>query len=148
MERSRNKEYGKLSFSLMEFRQWFEQNGNTVFNQWCMSSWEKEMRPSVDRINPLGKYTFENMQVLTAKENRKKGDHEKEILWGKAVRQEDMSGKLVALYPSIKIAVRATGFNQSLISMACNGLRKQTGGYKWSFVIGNIYEKPELLSTT
>lgn len=148
-ERTRRKGLVKLTFSLEQFREWFEREqvgGRQVYNEWVMSSWKKEKRPSVDRVDPRCHYTFDNMQVITAQENRIKGDKEKELLWGNRIKQMTLDGKLIAIYPSMKAAIKITGVNQGLLSMACNGQRKQTGGYKWE-VLGNVMENPELLKS-
>ena len=84
------------------------------------------------------------MQVITAKENRVKGDAEKMVLWGKPVHQISMSGIVVAKYPNIHTAMEITGINRNNISSVLHGKRKSAGGYKWED-IGNIYENPELL---
>ena len=97
----------------------------------------------MDRINPLKGYTFDNMQVITAEENRKKGDEEKIILWGKPVCQISNSGIVIANYSSIKVASKLTNINKNNISSVLNGKRKTAGGYKWQ--LGNLYENPELL---
>lgn len=94
----------------------------------------------MDRIDCLLGYTFDNMQVITAQENRKKGDEEKIILWGKPVHQVSLSGNVVAKYPNIKKAMEMTGINRNNISSVLHGKRKTAGGYKWE-IIGNIYEK-------
>ena len=98
-------------------------------------------RPSIDRIDCLNGYQFQNMQILTAKRNRKKGDKEKIILWGKPVRQMDNNGVVVAKYPNIKKAMEITKINKNNISSVLNGKRKTAGGYCWE------YESPDLLST-
>lgn len=85
------------------------------------------------------------MQVITAKENRQKGDEEKLILWGKPICQISMSGSIIAKYPSIKVASQITGINKNNISTVLNKKRNSAGGYRWE-VIGNIYENPELLT--
>lgn len=98
----------------------------------------------MDRIDPLGGYTFDNMQVITAKENRIKGDAEKMVLWGKPVHQISMSGVVLAKYPNIHTAMQITKINRNNISSVLHGKRKSAGGYKWE-VIGNIYENKDLL---
>lgn len=103
-------------------------------------------RPSVDRVDCLNGYQFPNMQILTAKGNRQKGDAEKIILWGKPICQMDTNGMVVAKYPNIKKAMEVAKINRNNISSALNGKRKTAGGFKWKFeIIGNIYENRNLL---
>lgn len=132
--RSERKGFGELSFSMQEFRVWFEDVGCLAYNTWVMSSWKKGMRPSVDRLDCLKGYSFDNMQVITAKENRTKGDAEKLVLWGKRVQQITLESSVVRTYDSVKEASRRTGINKNNISSCCNKNRNHAGGYKWSYV--------------
>lgn len=128
LERSRNKGW-KVEFTLKEFRDWFESHGG-----WEMyAKWNKPMsKPSVDRIDPLKPYVFENMQVLTALENRIKGDKEKIILWGIPVVQIREGDEFpLAIYNNILVASQMTGINKNNISSCINGKRKTAGGYIW-----------------
>ena len=84
------------------------------------------------------------MQIITAKENRIKGDVEKMVLWGKPVCQISSTGVVVANYPNIDMAHKVTNINRNNISSVLHGKRKTSGGFKWKF--GNIYENPELLT--
>lgn len=74
------------------------------------------------------------MQVITAKENRTKGDAEKMVLWGKPVHQLSMSGNVVAKYPNIHTAMEITGINRNNISSVLHGKRKTAGGFKWELL--------------
>ena len=155
-ERSRRNSKNNAEFTLAEFRIWLEQtNIHRLFGRWEKCGYKTDRRPSIDRINPLRGYTFENMQVITAEENRSKGDAEenrskgdaeKIILWGKPVCQISFSGVVIATYPNIKMASQITKINKNNISSCVCGKRKTAGGYKWQ--LGNIYQNPELLSNT
>lgn len=49
------------------------------------------------------------------------------------VFQYDIEGNYITEFPSAAEADRQTGVNYSLISLCCNGKRKQAGNYQWSF---------------
>lgn len=49
----------------------------------------------------------------------------------KRVQQVSKDGKVVAEYPSMKAASRATGIRDGNISKCCNGLSKSAGGFIW-----------------
>lgn len=49
----------------------------------------------------------------------------------KEVCQIDTQGNLVAIYPSLQEAVKATGVYSPGISMCLNGTMQKTGGYHW-----------------
>lgn len=145
LERSRRNNKDNAQFNLGEFREWLSQTDiHRLYGRWQRSGYKTDRRPSVDRIDPLRGYTFDNMQVITAKENRVKGDEEKIVLWGIPIHQISMSGNVIAKYPSIKVASQITGINRNNISTVINKKRKSAGGYKWE-VIGNIYENKDLL---
>jgi len=144
-ERSKRNDRHNDEFTLGQFKTWIAQtNIDRLYQQWKKCGYKTDRRPSIDRINPLRGYTFDNMQVVTAKENRKKGDEEKIILWGKPISQISMSGNIVAKYPNIKTASEITGINKNNISSVLNGKRGCAGGYKWKHT-NYIYENPELL---
>lgn len=144
-ERSRRNNKQNHEFTLGQFREWLLQTDiHRLFWRWQECGYKTDRRPSVDRIDPLRGYTFDNMQVITAKENRIKGDEEKMVLWGKPVCQISLSGIVVANYPNIDMAYQVTKINRNNISSVLHGKRKTAGGFKWKF--GNIYENPELLN--
>lgn len=145
-ERSKRNNRQNNEFTLAEFRAFLETTDiHRLYKRWQKSDYKTDRRPSIDRIDPLRGYTFDNIQVITAEENRKKGDEEKIILWGIPVHQISMSGTIIAKYPSIKIASQITGINRNNISTVINKKRKSAGRYHWE-IIGNIYENPELLN--
>ncbi len=132
--RERCKRNGRQNdeFSVAEFRAWLTQTPiRGLFERWAKCGYQTDRRPSVDRIDPLRGYTFDNMQVITAKENRVKGDKEKGILRGKPVFQLSTSGSVIATYPSITAALKATRINN--ISDVVNGRRKLAAGFFWKF---------------
>lgn len=146
--RERSKRNGRQNheFTLGEFKAFVAQTDiRRLYERWAKCGFQTDRRPSIDRIDALRGYTFDNMQVITAKENRVKGDAEKMVLWGKPVHQLSMSGVVLAKYPNIHTAMEITRINRNNISSVLHGKRKSAGGYKWE-VIGNIYENPELLT--
>ena len=48
-------------------------NFKDIHTKWIESDMESNLRPSVDRINPLKPYTKDNIQLMTWGENKKKG---------------------------------------------------------------------------
>ena len=51
----------------------------------------------------------------------------------KPVVQMDTEGNVIADYPSVIEAQRATGINRYLIRQCCNGKQESAGGYRWKF---------------
>lgn len=57
------------------------------------------------------------------------------------VAQYTLSGKFVAVYPSIKEVERTTGISNRRVGEACRGLRKEVSGYIWKHISREEYEK-------
>lgn len=133
-ERSRRNDRRDENFTLAEFRAWLNTtNFSRLWERWKCNGYKSAERPSVDRKNCLDGYRFENMQIITSAGNRKKGDKEKIILWGKPVCQINLNDQMVAIYPNIKKAMEITGINRNNISSVLHGIRKTAGNYKWKF---------------
>ena len=96
-------------------------------------------KPSVDRIDPNKGYEMDNIQILSWRENRRKGDKEVSLKKQKPIFVCDMTGTRLKRFNSIKEAVIKLGLNQSLVSSVLGGKRNHTGGYKF------IYENSDLL---
>lgn len=139
--RSKNKSL-HLWYSLKEFQEFCFNNSKFIElyefwkNNWCKTY----LKPSIDRIDCLKWYVFENIQVMTAWENRSKWDKEKEIIWWKPIIQFDIFWNKIKEFPSIKQAVKETWLWQSGISLCLLWKRNHTWWFKWS------YQNPELLN--
>ena len=108
-----------------------------LYFEWVKSGYDKQFKPSIDRINNKIGYTYKNIHWLTWSENRYKQTMERRSRKGKVY--QIMGNKVVNIYKSQREAVLATGLSQGNMSMVLNGKKKLCGGYKWS------YENPELL---
>ena len=53
---------------------------------------------------------------------------------GKAVKQMDVNGNTIEIFPSKRSASERTGINARSISDATAGVQKTAGGYKWAYV--------------
>ena len=71
----------------------------------------------------------ENLRYLPKAEN----DSQSRDKLGKAVKQYNIEGELVKMYLSVKDASRQTNIDNGDISRACNGKRKNAGGYFWRY---------------
>lgn len=137
------------SFTKEEFRSWAVENGiEKLLYNWKQSGFDKWLSPSVNRLDDYKTYTFDNMELITWKENSKKWyGSEKNIetclkkMWlsdnirgAKKVYKISLDGDVLATYPSIWEASRQNNANQSSISKVCRGLKKHHRGFKWAFV--------------
>lgn len=140
IERSKLRKIPMPSYTLEQLQSKFinDKKFNRIFIEWVKSNYNKQFKPSLDRINCLKPYSLDNIQILTWAENRYKQRMELKIIRGKSVLMV-MGNKIIAKYKSVTDAVRKTGLSQGNISSCLHGKRITCGGYKF------IYENSELL---
>lgn len=120
-----------------EFLEWLisQKKFHKLYNNWVKSGYEKNLSPSVDRLNDYKGYSFDNIQVLTWQENMAKGHKDaKEGVnnkQNKIVLQFTKDGEFVSQYHSGMEAERQTGINNGYISNVCLGKLKCAGGFLW-----------------
>jgi len=105
-----------------------------LFDQWAMSGYQKNLIPSIDKINPLGNYCFNNIQIMTWAENNKKGRKERNITQGKRIIQLKSNGEVVKKFISITDAYKETGIDFRQISSVLCGRAKTAHGYKFEYI--------------
>ena len=81
----------------------------------------------------------ENLEWVTQSENRRHclkylNPKLRNNKLSKKTYQYDLQMNLITVFPSAKEAGRKTGIQQTNISECCRGLRKQVGGFIWSYV--------------
>lgn len=133
------KNRNSVGFTLVDFHQRFlgDKKFQRLFNEWVRSGFQKQLKPSLDRIDKSKSYSVENTQMLTWEENRFKQNMERRSRKGVVIQLRN--GVEIARYRSQREAVKQTGLRQGLISAVLNGKRTHTGGYQF------IWENPELL---
>lgn len=151
--RKRNKENFdlELPFTKEEFIQWINDNYKEKFERlfkiYVDSNCDKYLCPSIDRIDDYKSYTFDNMQLLTWKENDLKGTHGiknkvscAEVgkkYCSKTVLQYDLLENLIMTFSSTHEVERITGIDASLIARACrryqDGYSGYAKGYYWHY---------------
>ena len=87
-------------------------------------------KPSIDRIDSYGDYTFDNCRFIEFKENAMRPNIE---INSKPVLQYNLNNKFIKEYESISEAGRRTNICLVSISYVANNKRKTAGGYKWEF---------------
>ena len=134
-ERTKQKGLPEIDFTLKELHQRYlnDKHYLDLCEKWMESGFDKYFKPSIDRINPDGGYTKDNIQMVTWGENRRKGDKENAERITTAVVMYTMEGKKIKEFESIKDAVKETGISQGLITMCCQGKRNHTNGYRFKY---------------
>lgn len=127
--------FGPVGYTLQQLQARFLNDPVFVhlYERWVSLGYPRDERPSIDRRDPLGGYTMENIQMLTWGQNRAKGGAEACLTKGRAVVQMSLDGQDVATFGSIKEAAVATGASRTSIPKVCDGCRRfgHSGGYRW-----------------
>jgi len=128
-----------INYTKDEFYSWILSldNFKGLYDDWVQSDYNRWLKPSVKRVNPMLTYTLDNIVMDTFKivqdlshQDIVDGNNTKLT---RAVIQLDLNGKVIAEYFSMKHAERITGIRNSGISNACRGFSKTSGGYKWIY---------------
>lgn len=114
-----------------------------LYDNWCNCGYLKDMKPSIDRLDDSKGYSFDNIQVMTCKENIDKSrlDMRNGKLISskpqKAVVQFTKDGIFIKEFVSAYEASRQTSINQGNICQCClnKNHHESAGGFKWKFKI-------------
>lgn len=93
-------------YTKTELQEWlFNQDlFHKLYDDWVKNGYKKGLKPSVDRINDYKSYTLDNIQLMTFKENRIKGDNDRKNginnKKSKTVLQFDLNGDFIKEYYS------------------------------------------------
>lgn len=133
----------ELDFSKQELGDWADARGLAcLLKNYMMSGYQKDLNPSVDRIDDFRGYVFDNMQLVTWAENNARGRaseknknqcrHMAIRVWSKPVVQVDEKGFHIATFSSVHAIERMLGLDSSLIARACRkGVLGK--GYYWHY---------------
>lgn len=147
--RCRNKGWEQPTYTQNELTAWGmgSKKYHTLFEQWETSGFQKDLSPSVDRLDDYKTYSLDNIQLVTWKENNDKGRYWQVI--GKntknslAVDQLTEDGDFIQRFHSMMEASRVCGIDNSKIGNVCRALPikkgnrmstpKTAGGFKWRY---------------
>lgn len=133
------------NYNYEELLEWADkqQGFNELFKQWEYSDYERDLRPSCDRLDDDKPYTFDNLQIITQKENVLKGARSQKAKdnmtravqdkLGISVSKYGKDGVFIESYVSIGEAGRQNEIDQSNITKCCKGKSKTSGGYIWRY---------------
>ena len=120
----------RITYTKKELVAWLDDNGyDALFKTWEKSKFEKDLAPSLDRLDTNIGYELSNLELVTwvinlqrAREDRKNGigrmaEDNLQIV------QVNSDGELVATYNSVSDASRKTVINRGNISSASRNRR-------------------------
>lgn len=132
-------------YSLEDLSTWlYENNFKIFYDIWVQSGYQKDLKPSVDRLNDFKGYSFDNIKLTTWCDNRNKqyDDFRKNKLpnggyFGgghKAVEAINEDGTVFKEFISMAEAKRYFGLaTHANISMCCSNKKTKCAGYKWRY---------------
>lgn len=125
-------------YSRIELFNYFKEDKifNLLYRNWIKSGYNTDLIPSIDRLNDYETYSFDNIQVITWKENNRKGNLD--IINGKNNKlskevYQYKNGLFVNRFYSLADAERKTGFSKASIFLCANKKQKEHKGYQWSY---------------
>jgi len=136
-QNSKVRNYPLPNYSFNEFMEWAinKTNFNEIFENWAKSNFEKDLVPSVDRINDYISYEFGNIRLVTWKENKEKYNVDRVLglnnKQNKEVYKYSIDGKYIEKYFSVRAAARANDCYSSGIIFCYQGRLKQHKGFIW-----------------
>lgn len=138
---SKHRNHTQPTYSKDELYEWLMNNPlfHTLYQEWVDSDYNRDNKPSVDRINDFEAYTLENIRLCRFKDNYKKAHLDRvngtstSGLVCKAVIQLSMKGEYIREYHSITEVQRQLNLPHQNIVKVCQGKRKSCGGYKWIY---------------
>jgi hypothetical protein len=129
--------HGDLPYSKQELIFWLYDNGfKGLYDAWVKSGNKKDLKPSVDRIDDLKGYSFDNIRLVTWLDNRL---HQySDIMNGlgtsgkkcKPVVKKDARKRIVSVYVSYNAAVRDIGYSIEYQIKTCAKCRN---GFYWEY---------------
>ncbi len=138
---SKKRGYEAPKYTREELREWLlnQKLFHKLHKEWAESNYDRWLAPSIDRLDDYKTYSFDNIQLMTWKENDRKG---KDDMFNginnkrsKSVIQYDSNMNFIKEYHSLTQAERETGCFHSNITKCCNNhpAYPRCGGFKWKY---------------
>lgn len=140
---SRRRNHPMPTYSLNELKKWvFSQtNFESIYNNWQNDNYSSNLRPSLDRIDDYKGYSFDNIQLITWRENNQKrhadvrnGVNNKQ---NTAIIQLSAGGDFIKEYYSMRSCSRELKIGISSLGRICKGTRKTAKGFTFRYKIEN-----------
>lgn len=133
----KNRGHGDLPYSKQELKVWMHKNRfDDLYQLWVASGYEKDSKPSIDRIDDFNGYSFDNIRLVTWSENRHKQSSDIKNGTGKSGRsckkviKTDEDLNKICEYVSYWSAARDIGY--SIEYQLKNGIKCRSG-FLWFY---------------
>lgn len=136
---SKKRGHNLPEYTFEELKSWVfnQQSWNKLYNDWLESNFDINKKPSIDRLNDSKGYSFDNIQLITWRDNLLKATDQQKtcnmIINHKKIVQLSLTGELIQKFDSIAMAGRVLNIDSSSIAKACKGILKTTKGFKWKY---------------
>ncbi len=130
------------NYTKKELQVWVfsQDNFEELYNNWAESWYDRNLTPSIDRLDDYKGYSFDNIQLMTWRENKDKWDKDR-LNWinnkisKRVVQIDEKSWNIINEFFSISEAKRKTNISDATISWCCrnNWINKTAWGYIWKF---------------
>jgi hypothetical protein len=108
-----------------------------LYDKWVGSGYSRWEKPSCDRIDDYKGYSFDNIRLITFRENNERGHSDRVCginnKMNRQVLRYDLNGNFIEEYYSTAQAGRGTGLPNTNIVKACRGKIKSCGGFIWKY---------------
>ncbi len=128
------------SYTFDELYDWMtkQDNFDKLYTKWVESDYNANIKPSIDRLDDYKGYSFDNIQLMTLKQNLdksyldvKEGRNTKAT---RAILQYDLKGNFIKEHYSMSQAERETGIKCRVIADKKEGKKRGCiGGFAWKF---------------
>lgn len=142
VQSTKRREIVSPDYTKEEFFNWaiLQSNFEIVYNNWTNSNYDKNLKPSVDRLDDYKGYKLNNLQILTWGQHRSKSYSNIRNRINKktckpVVKIDIKTNKAIKIYDSIKEASDDNNISSINISRVCRNIRKTAGGYKWNYAL-------------
>lgn len=135
---SRTRKMDLPTFTKEEFSNWLlsRDNFNSIIKKWGEDNYNKNSKPSIDRIDDYKGYTLDNIQLATWIENKNKGHEDRRLGINNkrnahVTQLDKITNEIIASYHSMMEAQRNTGILAGNIYNVISGRSITAGGFKW-----------------
>ena len=153
-QHSRTRGHIQPSYTPKELEIWLlsQKKFHIIYDEWVSTGYNKQMKPSCDRIEDDKPYSFDNIELKTYGENRSKYSMQKVL--GIAVKndckpilQYGLDGVFIKEFHSIAQACRDLGVVSGAVSRVCVGRLQQHHGWVFKYKVSDSISRSIIVKT-